>query len=88
MPWPIAAAGALVAACAFAAGFGVPRDRPPGPRGFILRWGHAAVWLLLAGTFAALAVGQESVAGFLGLLALVSYFSFLGALIAARPKLR
>ena len=86
MPWPLAAIGALVAAAAFAAGLGVPRDRPAGPRGFLLRWGHASVWLLLSGTFAAIALGLENVAGFLGLVALVCYLTFLGTLVSLRRR--
>jgi hypothetical protein len=84
IPWLVASVGALVAALAFAAGLGVPRIRPIGFRGIILRWGHAAVWFLLSGTFAAVAVGLGSLAGFLGLLALVCYVTFLVALARVR----
>jgi len=84
VPWPIASIGALAAAIAFAAGLGVPRQRPPGIRGVIIRWAHAAVWFLLSATFAALAFGMGSLAGFLGLLALVCYVTFLMTLFGVR----
>lgn len=86
MPWALASLGALAAAVAFAAGFGVPRDRPAGPRGYVLRWGHASVWFLLSGTFSAIALGRESLAGLLGLVALVCYLAFLGALFSVRRR--
>ena len=84
MPWLLASIGALVAAIAFAAGLGVPRQRPAGLRGVVLRWGHMTVWLLLAGTFAAIAADRGGLAGFLGLLALICYIGFLVALFSAR----
>ncbi len=83
-PWLVLACVALVATLAFAAGLGVPRERPAGVRGRIVRWGHALVWLLLALTFLALSVGQGQLAGPLGLLALIGYIVFLWALAGSR----
>ncbi len=84
MPWLLASVAALAAAIAFAAGLGVPRHRPTGLRGVIVRWGHSAVWVLLAGTFAALAISRGELASALGLLALGSYGVFLGTTLSVR----
>ena len=86
MPWLLLTVAALAAAIAFAAGLGVPRQRPSGIRGGVARWGHATVWFLLAGTFAALAADRGELAGFLGLLALGAYVVFLGGLFSARRE--
>ena len=86
LPWLIAAGLALVAAIAFGAGLGVPKERPSGVHGFVLRWGHALTWLLLAITFVAVAAGYGSMAGYIGLLALASYVAFIVALSRAKKR--
>jgi len=44
---------------------------------FVLRWGHMAVWLLLAAAAFAAAAGQDRVAQVLGWLAFATYGLFL-----------
>ena len=86
--WFLLAGVAAIAAVAFAAGLGVPRERPPGRRGGIVRWGHALVWVLLAAVFLGLGLGPpaDALAAPLGLLALAAYLGFLGALLSSgRP---
>ena len=80
--WVILAIGAAVLATVFGAGVGVPRARPAGPAGAIVRWGHALVWVFLSLMFLALAGGAASAlfVAPLGLVALATYVRFLATL--------
>jgi len=70
----------------FAAGVGVPRNRPDGIRGVYLRWGHACVWVLLC--LAAVASEPMSpvqgVAPILAVAALAVYVVYVATLVAPR----
>ena len=86
VPWLAWAGLAGVVASLFAAGVGVPANRPNGARGAIVRWGHAIVWLAVAVMLFALSIGPagQAVAAPLGLIALATYGTFLTALLASR----
>jgi hypothetical protein len=88
LPWLIWAGVAAVVALVFGSGLGAPRQRLPGWRGVLLRWGHAAVWLELGALFLALSIGPAgtALAGPLGAIALVTYAAFLVALITLRGR--
>jgi hypothetical protein len=83
--WVALAIGSLALAAAFGRGLGVPKVRPPGTRGAIIRWGHAIVWVLVALMFVALAIGEiaSSFVPLLGLTALATYLVFLGTLMTS-----
>ena len=86
--WLVLAGLAVVAAVVFAVGVGRPVTRPPGWRGRFARWGHTVVWLLLAATFLALAIGPpiETLAPPLGLAALATYGLYLASLVGAARR--
>jgi len=86
VPWLVWTVVAALVAIVFSAGFGVPSQGPPGWRGVLLRWGHAAVWLEMAALFLALSVGPAgpAFAGPLGTIAVATYAAFLMALITLR----
>jgi hypothetical protein len=88
VPWLVWTVVAAVVAIVFGAGLGSPKQPPPGGRGALLRWGHAAVWLALAALFLALSVGPAggAIAGPLGAIALVTYAAFVVALITLRRR--
>jgi hypothetical protein len=88
VPGLIWAGVAAVVTVVFGAGLAVPKQRPPGWRDVLLRWGHAAVWLELAALFVALSVGAAgtALARQLGAIALVNYAAFLVALITLRRR--
>lgn len=87
--WPliIALLASVILTIVFAAGVGVPRRRPAGIRGAIMRWGHAVTWVFVCATLAAAAVGDpaEQLVAPLALAALVAYLTFLGTLLGSRP---
>ena len=76
---------AAAAAVAFAAGLGVPAERPAGPRGTIVRWGHAFTWVMLVGLFLSLGLGSplDALTPLFGLAALAGYLTFLGTLLTS-----
>lgn len=80
--------GSLALAAIFAMGVGVPGWRPSGIRGAVIRWAHPLVWILLAGMFAALAVGTAaaSLVQPLGLGALVLYLVYLVTLFGSAKR--
>ena len=86
IPWLPLAVVALAVSLFFGVGPGAVRRRERGLRGAIVRWGHAAVWALLALAAVTLAFGPpaSSLAGPLGLAALACYLAFLGALLGSR----
>ena len=86
VPWLAWAGLAGVVASLFAAGVGVPANRPNGARGAIVRWGHAVVWLAVAVMLVALSIGPagRAVATPLALIALATYGTFLAALLSSR----
>jgi hypothetical protein len=59
-----------------------PLETATGPRRFLLRWGHALVWVFLAGWCFASALGWPGVGNILGLGAGLTYAAFLLALLA------
>ena len=88
VPWPVWAGLAFLLAVAFGAGLAAPRRALSGRRGFLVRWGHAGVWVFMAGMFATRAFGPalEPVSSALGLLALGTYASFLLALFGSTGR--
>jgi hypothetical protein len=86
VPWLALTVGAFALAVVFAAGVGVPRDRPPARRGAVLRWGHAVVWVLLALMFGAIASAADAMVAPLGLAALATYLLFLAVLLGSRQR--
>ncbi|MCB0046448.1 MAG: hypothetical protein KDD92_13555 [Caldilineaceae bacterium] len=62
-----------------------PQDPPrPAGRGFVLRWGHMLVWLLLAGACFAAGRGIGAFAALLGVAGLLLYIAFLAAIFQDR----
>jgi hypothetical protein len=52
----------------------------------LLRWGHALVWLLLAGSFALRAAGQEGEANLLALAGGLLYVLFIAGTVVDRQR--
>ncbi len=88
LPWGLLAVVSVVLAVVFGTGIGVPRSRPSGVRGAVVRWAHAIVWVLMAAMFLALATGAAgaSLVAPLGLLALATYVTFLVALFGSARR--
>jgi hypothetical protein len=71
--------------------FVVPRPQLAGATGwrrFLLRWGHALVWLLLALSFGLRAAGQSGLADPVAAAGGLTYVAFLGALVISRAASR
>lgn len=81
LPWAVWGVAALALALVWVIVW--PADRAAGTSGLrllLLRWGHAAVWLLLAVSFFVRGMGQEGAANVIALAALAVYLAFLGAI--------
>lgn len=61
-----------------------PRTEAAGWRGWLARWGHALVWVLLAGMCLLWALGLGALGNLLGLAAGLTYLAFLSALLSLR----
>ncbi len=84
LPWVVWGVAALALAVVWVVVW--PADRAVGATGLrflLLRWGHAAVWLLLAVSFFVRGVGAEGPANVIALAALGVYLAFLGAIVTA-----
>jgi hypothetical protein len=87
---PFLAWGAICLALALVWAFvypAAPAANAAGLRLFLIRWGHALVWALLAAMCLLRATGQPALvraAGPVGLAALLVYLSFLGATFVLR----
>jgi hypothetical protein len=81
--WLLLAGGAVVVALTFI--FVVPQQvaRAAGFSHVVLRWGHPAVWMILALTFLLAGLGSR-LARPLGLLAALTYLLFLVTLVRVR----
>ena len=84
VPWALWGLAALALAAVWTVVW--PADRAVGAVGLrflLLRWGHAAVWLLLALSFFVRGMGAAGPANLLALAALAVYLAFLGAVVTA-----
>lgn len=81
LPWAVWGVAALALALVWVVVW--PTDRAAGASGlrlWLLRWGHALVWVLLGISFFVRGVGQEGAANVIALAALAVYLAFLGAI--------
>jgi hypothetical protein len=88
VPWLALAGGCVVIAAIYAVVWPRPKGSVPLPlwRHLLLRWGHSAVWLLLAMSFLARTAGDTATAAANGIAisALALYVVFLVAAFAGR----